>query len=185
MLPGTFRSMTMGDALRAVAARDPGKVTVQFGEKRVTAAQLAARVGQLRDAAIGTLGVARGDVAGIVARNCCEFIEVVAGLPDAGAAVATINPRLAPAEVRQALDDCGARVVFVDAAARALVERALGEDLSARRSCVRNIQRPTHHGGEEAGCMWLSCRSNSGNTRCSSQAGSNVAERILRRMRAL
>ncbi|MEO5640831.1 MAG: AMP-binding protein [Sphingomicrobium sp.] len=133
MLPETFRSMTIGDALRAVAARDPHKVSLIFGAQKVTAVELATRVGQLRDAAIGTLGVAKGDVVGIVARNRCEFIEVIAGLPDAGAAVATINPRLAPVEVRQTLDDCGARVIFVDPPSRALVEQALGDDLPAYR----------------------------------------------------
>ncbi|WP_295636964.1 AMP-binding protein, partial [Novosphingobium sp.] len=104
-----------------------------YGEKRVTAAQLAARAGKLRDGAIATLDIAKGDVAAIVARNCSEFVEVVAGLPDAGAAIATINPRLAPGEVRQTLDDCGARLVFVDTPSRALVEEALGPDIAHYR----------------------------------------------------
>ena len=60
----------------------------------------------------------------IVSRNRTEFMEVVAGVPDAGAAVATINPRLAPGEVAQALADCGATLVFVDAESRRLVESA-------------------------------------------------------------
>lgn len=122
-LPATFHSMTFGAAIRAAAARDPGKVAILDGARSTDFATLAERVGRLRDAAIG-LGVAKGDVVAIVSRNRTEFIEVVAGLPDAGAAVATINPRLAPGEVRQALEDCGARVVFTDAESRGLVEQA-------------------------------------------------------------
>ncbi|MET3762207.1 long-chain acyl-CoA synthetase [Sphingomonas sp. UYEF23] len=125
-LPETFRSMTFGAAIRAAAARDPGKVAIRDGVRTTDFCILADRVGRLRDAAIG-LGVAKGDVVAIVSRNRTEFIEVVAGLPDAGAAVATINPRLAPAEVAQALDDCGARVVFTDGDSRELVEQAISQ----------------------------------------------------------
>ena len=121
MLPETFRSMTFGAAIRAAAGRDQGKVAIVHGERRIDFATLARRVGLVRDAAIG-LGVQKGDVVAIVSRNRPEFIEVVAGVPDAGAAVATINPRLAPAEVRQALEDCGATLVFADEESRALVE---------------------------------------------------------------
>jgi long-chain acyl-CoA synthetase len=120
-LPETFHSMTFGAALRAAAARDPGKVAILDGARSTDFRTLAERVGRLRDAAI-ELGVTKGEIVAIVSRNRAEFIEVVAGVPDAGAAVATINPRLAPGEVAQALEDCGARVVFTDAESRTLVE---------------------------------------------------------------
>jgi long-chain acyl-CoA synthetase len=113
--------MTFAAALRAAAARSPAKTAIKHGADERSFADLAARVGRLRDAAIG-MGVAKGDVAAIVSRNRTEFVEVVAGLPDAGAAVATVNPRLAPPEARRTLEDCGARLVFVDAESRALVE---------------------------------------------------------------
>ncbi|UVO50719.1 AMP-binding protein [Sphingomonas sp. SUN019] len=122
-LPGTFHSMTLGGALRAAAARDPGKIAIKYGATEISFATLSDRVGRLRDAAIG-LGVVKGDVVAIASRNRTEFIEVVAGVPDAGAAVATINPRLAPGEVAQALEDCGARIVFTDPDSRALVEQS-------------------------------------------------------------
>ena len=127
-LPVTYHSMTFGGALRAVAARNPDKLSIISGDRRRTARELAERSGRLRDAAIAS-GVAKGDIVAIVARNCVEFIEVVAGVPDAGAAVATINPRLAPNEVRAALVDCGARLIFVDRGSRVLVEKALEADL--------------------------------------------------------
>ena len=122
MLPETFRSMTLGGALRAAAARDRHKTAILHDGVELSFGDLAERVGRLRDAAIATLGVRKGDNVAIVSRNRAEFMEVVAGLPDAGAAVATVNPRLAPPEVRQTLEDCGARLVFVDGASRGLVE---------------------------------------------------------------
>jgi long-chain acyl-CoA synthetase len=123
-LPETFNPLTFGGALRAAAKRDPNKIAAIHGKRSTSFRALAQRAGRLRDAAITSLGLKKGDIAAIVARNCIEFIEVVAGLPDAGAAVATINPRLAAAEVRQALEDCGARVAFVDTGSAALVEEA-------------------------------------------------------------
>ena len=120
-MSGTFHSMTLGGAIRAAAGRDPTKVAIKHGSDERTFADLAGRVGRLRDAAIA-MGVRKGDVVAIVSRNRPEFMEVVAGLPDAGAAVATVNPRLAPPEARQTLEDCGATVVFVDQESRALVE---------------------------------------------------------------
>jgi long-chain acyl-CoA synthetase len=128
MLPDTFRSMTFGGAIRAAAEREPGKTAIVMAGHEISFAALAARIGRVRDAAIA-IGIAKGQVVAIVSRNRPEFIEVVAGVPDAGAAVATINPRLAAGEVRQTLEDCGARLVFTDPDSRALVEAAGIPDL--------------------------------------------------------
>ena len=122
-LPATFHSMTFGAAIRAAAGRDPGKVAIRFGTSELSFGDYAARIGRLRDAAIA-LGVQKGDVVAICSRNRVEFMEVVAGVPDAGAAVATINPRSAVGEARQLLEDCGATLVFVDAESRELIEAA-------------------------------------------------------------
>ena len=123
-LPETFGALTFGAALRAAAGRDPHKTAIIDGGRTLTSAELADRISRLRDASITALGVKQGDNVAIISRNRAEFIEVVAGLPDAGAAVATINPRLTPGEIAQALADCGARLVFVDPASRDLVEQS-------------------------------------------------------------
>ncbi|WP_425229977.1 class I adenylate-forming enzyme family protein [Sphingomonas sp.] len=129
MVSSTFCSMTFGAAIRAAAGRNPVKVAIKFGTAELSFGDYARRIGQLRDAVIA-LEVGTGHVVALCSRNRIEFMEVVAGVPDAGAAVATINPRLAPAEVRQALADCGARIVFVDRESRALVEAAQLGDLT-------------------------------------------------------
>ena len=110
-----WQPLTFARAIRAAAGRDPGKVAMVQGAESRTFGALAARVEALRNAAISSLGVKPGDNVGIVSRNCFEFIEVVAGLPDAGAAVAMVNPRGAVPEMLATLDDCGATVIFADA----------------------------------------------------------------------
>ena len=109
-----WQPLTFARALRAAAGRDAGKVAMAQGVERRTFGELAARSEALRNAAITELGVRQGDNVAIVSRNCFEFIEVVAGLPDAGAAVAMVNPRGALPEMIATLDDCGAQVVFAD-----------------------------------------------------------------------
>ena len=113
-MSAAFTSLTFGRALRAAAARDPGKTAIVFGEKTLTFAELAMRAEALRNAAITELGICKGDNVALVARNCLAFIEIVAGIPDAGAALATINPRLTAREIAATIADCGARVVFAD-----------------------------------------------------------------------
>lgn len=117
--PDASLPLTFGHALRAAAGRDPDKVAMVHAGQSRSFGELAARVGALRDAAITALGVRQGDNVAIISRNCFEFIEVVAALPDAGAAVATVNPRGAPPEILATLDDCGANVLFADPASAA------------------------------------------------------------------
>ena len=106
--------MTFGRALRAAAARDHNKVAIIFGETTRTYAELVRRAEAVRNAAITELGVRKGDNVALVAHNCLEFIELVAGIPDTGAALATINPRLTAREIAATIADCGAKVVFAD-----------------------------------------------------------------------
>jgi acyl-CoA synthetase (AMP-forming)/AMP-acid ligase II len=147
-LPPTFHSLTFGAALRAAARRDPHKVAIVHGDRTRTFGDLAQRINSLRDAAIANLGVKKGDNVAIVARNCIEFVEIVAGLPDAGAAVATVNPRLAPREIAATIADCGARIVFVDTDSLAAVQAAnlqnirmieIGRDYEAQIAQARPV----------------------------------------------
>lgn len=120
-----WQGMTFARALRAAAARDPGRTAMVMGHESRSFGVLVARVEALRNAAITQLGVRKGDNVAIVSRNSMEFIEVVAALPDAGAAVALVNPRGAPPEMTATIEDCGARLVFADSASAAAV-RASG-----------------------------------------------------------
>ena len=128
-LPVSFRSLTVLDSVRAAAARGPGNTAIVHGERSLSFGDLVARADKLRDAMLTGFGLGRGDRVAIVARNCVEYMEIVCGVPDAGVAVATVNPRLAPAEIGATIADAGARVVFTDAATAETV-RAAGLDPS-------------------------------------------------------
>lgn len=125
-LPAPYHSMTFGAALRAAMTRNPAKPAILCGDRTLSYGELVARAQRLRDAAITTLGLRKGQTAALIARNCIEYIEIVAGLPDAGVAVATINPRMTASEIRVAIDDSRAALVIADAGS---IEAVLAADL--------------------------------------------------------
>ena len=120
-LPHSYQSMTAAKGLRATMHRDPNKVAITHGNKSRTYRELSDRVDRLTAAAISKLKLNKGDNVAIVAKNSIEYVEVVCGLPDAGAAVATVNPRLTGKEIEAICNDAQARVVcFDDASADAV-----------------------------------------------------------------
>ena len=112
--PESFRAMTMAGGLRAAMQRHPQKIAVIHGAEKRTYGELIARMDRVTDAAIAQLHLAPGDTAAIAARNCTPYIEICCGLPAAGVPVATVNPRLTPAEIAAICDDARAKVLFVD-----------------------------------------------------------------------
>jgi long-chain acyl-CoA synthetase len=113
-MPLSYESMTVAKGLRATTQRNPNKVAITHGDKSRTYRELSGRTDKLTAAAISKLKLNKGDNVAIVAKNSIEYVEVVCGLPDAGAAVATVNPRLTGSEVEAICNDAQARVVFYD-----------------------------------------------------------------------
>ena len=137
-LPHSYQSMTAAKGLRATKNRDPNKVAITHGNKSRTYKDLSARVDRLTAAAITDLKLKKGENVAIVARNSIEYVEVVCGLPDAGAAVATVNPRLTAPEIEAICNDAHARVVFYDDAS---AEAVLG-------AAFDSVERTVHLGDE-------------------------------------
>ena len=106
--------MTMAEGLRAAMLRHPEKIAVIHGAEKRNYGDLVARMDRVTDAAIGVLALKPGDTAAIASRNCTPYIEICCGVPAAGVPVATINPRLTPAEIVSVCDDAQAKVLFVD-----------------------------------------------------------------------
>lgn len=113
-LPHSYQSMTVAKGLRATTSRDPNKVAITHNTKSRTYRDLSNRTDRLTAAALTKLKLKKGDNVAIVAKNSIEYVEVVCALPDAGAAVATVNPRLTSLEVEAICNDAQARVVFYD-----------------------------------------------------------------------
>lgn len=131
------RPLLVSGGVHAAALRSPRKTALICDELELSYAALASRVRRVCGLA-QQLGVRHGDRVAILAPNCIEYIELVLGLSDAGAIVATLNARSTPHEVRMVCEDAGARLLFVHpklaatafAAKSAMVERivTLGEE---------------------------------------------------------
>jgi long-chain acyl-CoA synthetase len=108
-----------------------------------TYAELHERVRRI-GGALPTLGLARGEFAGVLAGNAAAQLELWFALPAYGRVIVSLNWRLAADELAFMIEDSGLRVLFVDD------ERAeLGAEL-ARRTGVRVIPLGFDAGGEPA-----------------------------------
>ncbi len=115
-LPFSFQHMSMAGGIRAAMYRNPDKLAYKHGNRTRNYRDLVERIDRVSAAILGDLGLGPGDHGAIVAANSIEYMEVVIGAAQAGVALATVNPKLAPAEVVAICDDAKARVVFTDAA---------------------------------------------------------------------
>ncbi len=107
--------LTFGHLSRHNARNYPARTAYVDGDRRIDWARLndrACRLAQFLRAA----GVTRGDRVASISCDCIELVEVVVACAKIGAVRVGINHRYAPPEIEHILDDCGARVVFVQAA---------------------------------------------------------------------
>jgi long-chain acyl-CoA synthetase len=86
--------------------------------------------------ALYSLGLGPSDRVAVISPNCHRFLELYQAVPGAGMNLVPLNPRHAAAELRYALEDSGARVLFSgigDNGIRNSVERVfdLDEDYEA------------------------------------------------------
>jgi acyl-CoA synthetase (AMP-forming)/AMP-acid ligase II len=116
--------MTIGRGIRASAGRVPDRAALVMGDEQLTYRALARRIAQVSAMAAGHYGIAAGDRVALIAPNCLAYVELVAGLSDLGAIVATLSPRLSPAELAGILADCTPRLAIVHPAFEELAEAA-------------------------------------------------------------
>lgn len=128
--------LTIGRSIRTAMARNRTKTALCFKDRSFTYSELVSRMNRAGNFAVG-LGLGAGDVVALVAPNCIEYIEVVAGLSDHGIIVATLNPRLTSPELEDILDDCGAKAIIVHPSSADLV------------TAERRARVPVHTLGEE------------------------------------
>src|SRR5579862_1337540 len=62
--------------------------------------------------ALQALGLERGDRVAVVSPNCHRYLELYQAVPGAGFRIVPLNPRLSVTELRYALSDSGAKVLF-------------------------------------------------------------------------
>lgn len=127
-LMDSYRPVTIASGVRTSAERAPAKIALREGARELSYAGLVARIDRVANGAVHGLGLARGDTVMLLAPNCLEYVEIVAGFAEAGIAVATINPRQTAREIAAIAEDCAARVVLAHPAVEELVQDA---DLAA------------------------------------------------------
>lgn len=118
-----YRSLRLADGMRAVALREPGRPAMRCGDHEFTYGELRDRAARV-SAAARAAGIKVGDRVALLAPNCVEYPEIMCGLSDVGAIVATLNPRSAPAEVAAACADCAPVMLIVHASLRPVAEAA-------------------------------------------------------------
>lgn len=117
-----YRPMTIGEGIRAAAGRGRGKAAIVHDERALTYVELVRRMARVANMARAHLKVRAGDRVALVAPNCLDYVELVAGLSDAGAVVATLNPHLTAPELRGILADCEPRAAIVHPACARLID---------------------------------------------------------------
>lgn len=142
--------LLISSGIRAAAARTPDKIAAtEIGGGTRTYAQLVERMEAVSGCAGQVWGLKQGDVVALIAPNCLEYPEIIAGLSDCGLAVATINYRLTPSEVAQIAQDSTARVAIYHPSCADLVEGldgleciAIGSELDTALAQASRISSP-------------------------------------------
>lgn len=104
---GTFADIVYRNAL--LNAHEEAFV---YGPQRVTFAQFNERVNRLIHA-LGSLGVQKGDVMGILAWNCLEYMDVCGAAMKGGVISSPFNPRLHGEELEYLINYSEANTLFV------------------------------------------------------------------------
>lgn len=113
VFPGPAPSIAT--AIAQNAARAPGKIAAEDSFRKVSYSTLGKRINAAAKMALREPLLAGGRHCGILSKNRIEYLELVAGLPEAGIATATINPLLSAREIRDICNDARVKVLFVDA----------------------------------------------------------------------
>ncbi len=117
---------TVAEDLSAAAEREPGKAAVVAGERSVSYAELE-RLASGFAAALGELGVQRGERVAIVLPNDIPAVIAIMGTLRAGAAIAPLNPTTKQERLHYVLADTQASVVVTDAEHAPMVTAAAEE----------------------------------------------------------
>jgi long-chain acyl-CoA synthetase len=120
-------SVTFADVLHHAERTSPGRTAVVCGSHRGSYAELARRC-RLLAAGLRRAGLAPGDRVAVVGANCHRYLELYLAVPAVRLVLVPLNARHTDAELRYALEDSGARMLFTDrdpAGLRTAVERVI------------------------------------------------------------
>jgi long-chain acyl-CoA synthetase len=122
--------MTIGRGIRCAAVRAPDRAALVMGDAQLTYRSLVDRIARVANSGRDYFGLADGDRVALLAPNCLPYLEIVAGLSDIGAIVATLNPRLTKSELCDILEDCTPRILIAHPDCRDSVDVAWAAKMS-------------------------------------------------------
>ncbi len=106
---------TFSEALAAHAVERPDDIALRFGKRVTSFAQYHRHATQIANG-LAAMGLTKGDRIAYLGKNSDYAVELCLGAARLGAVLVPIIWRLAPAEVEFILQDCGAKVLFVEEA---------------------------------------------------------------------
>lgn len=127
-----YPPLTIARGIRCAAARAPDKPALRHGAEALSYRALVRRIGQVANAGRERFGIGRGDRVALIAPNCLPYVEIVAGLSELGAIVATLTPRLTAAELRAILDDCEPKLILVHAQCPEAIDPSFRADVAVQ-----------------------------------------------------
>ena len=124
---------TLAWPLQHAARLHPDALAVIDGERRLTYAEVARRVGGL-GRSLADLGIERGAFVGVLAENSLEHLECWLGIPAHGYVLNDLNFRLAVSELVFMVEDSSTEALLVDAG-----QLEPGRALRDRCACLRQL----------------------------------------------
>src|SRR3954453_7281750 len=118
--------VSMISPLRRAVQVDRGRVAVTCGATTLSYAETWERCARLVGGLRG-LGVGAGDRVAVVGPNCHRYLELYQAVPGGGMVLVPLNQRHTEAELRYALEDSGAKVLFA------------GRDIGGLATCVEHV----------------------------------------------
>lgn len=115
---------SIATAIEQNADCHPDKIAAEDRFRKVSYATLAKRIHAVAGRAYREPLLNGGQHCGILSKNRVEYIELIAGLPEAGNVAVTISPLLSAREVRDICNDAKVRVLFADPSSAAAIAEA-------------------------------------------------------------
>jgi long-chain acyl-CoA synthetase len=104
---------TFSGALARHSAERPDKVALRFGTRVTSFAEYDRHASQIANG-LAAMGLTKGDRIAYLGKNSDYSVELCLGAARLGVVLVPIIWRLAPAEVEFILQDCGAKVLFIE-----------------------------------------------------------------------
>ncbi len=109
-----YLALKVSSGVRTQARRQPDKIAIEDRDRRISYGELVQRMNQIGNLAKNRWSIKRGDIVALISPNRFEYLEIVLGLSDIGATVATLNPRLTRQELSDVIEDCSPRHIIID-----------------------------------------------------------------------